>query len=88
MGKTFGDIARVRGVITYSISPYEQRAFAGYITKGLPRFGSMLVRNSIYFLPYIISFALIDWSKRKYEENIRKDPSIYAEVDKEFIKKH
>jgi len=32
----FGNLAKIRGVITYSLSPYEQRAFAGIISKGVP----------------------------------------------------
>lgn len=36
MGRHFGDLAKVRHVITYSLSPFEQRAFPNYFSKGLP----------------------------------------------------
>lgn len=36
MGRAFGNLTRVRHVITYSISPFEQRAFPHYFTKGIP----------------------------------------------------
>jgi len=36
MAKGFGELSNVRGIIKYSISPFEQRAFAGAISKGLP----------------------------------------------------
>lgn len=36
MGKGFGELAHVRGIIKYSLSPFEQRAFAGAIKYGVP----------------------------------------------------
>lgn len=36
MGRHFGDLAKIRHVITYSISPFEQRAFPNYFSKGIP----------------------------------------------------
>ncbi len=37
MGMHFGNLGvRVRGVIQYSLSPHEQRAFAGAIKHGVP----------------------------------------------------
>lgn len=40
MGMHFGDLGvKVRGIITYSISPHEQRAFAGTISRGIPNMG-------------------------------------------------
>ncbi len=32
----FGNLAKIRGIITYTLSPFEQGAFAGVISKGLP----------------------------------------------------
>lgn len=36
MGKEFGHLAKVYGIVTYKLSPFEQRAFAGAISKGVP----------------------------------------------------
>lgn len=36
MGRHFGDLAKIRHVITYSLSPFEQRAFPNYFSKGIP----------------------------------------------------
>lgn len=36
MGKHFGELAKIRGLITYKLSPHEQRAYAGAISNGLP----------------------------------------------------
>lgn len=38
MGKHFGELAKIRGLITYKLSPHEQRAYAGAISGGLPNF--------------------------------------------------
>ena len=32
----FGNLAKVRGLITYTLSAYEQKAFGGVISKGVP----------------------------------------------------
>lgn len=36
MGREFGNLTRMRHVITYSLSPFEQRAFPHYFSKGIP----------------------------------------------------
>ena len=36
MGRQFGHLTRVRHVITYSLSPFGQRAFPHYFSKGIP----------------------------------------------------
>lgn len=36
MGREFGKLSRVRHVITYNLSPFEQRAFPHYFSKGIP----------------------------------------------------
>ncbi|KAK2501187.1 hypothetical protein MC885_009056 [Smutsia gigantea] len=36
MGREFGQLTRMRHVITYSLSPFEQRAFPHYFSKGIP----------------------------------------------------
>lgn len=36
MAHGFGELAKVSGIVTYKISPFEQRAFAGAFSKGVP----------------------------------------------------
>lgn len=36
MGREFGNLTRIRHVISYSLSPFEQRAFPNYFSKGIP----------------------------------------------------
>ncbi|KAL7019349.1 hypothetical protein ACKWTF_011094 [Chironomus riparius] len=35
-GQHFGELAKIRGIVTHKISPFEQKAFAGVISKGVP----------------------------------------------------
>jgi ubiquinol-cytochrome c reductase subunit 8 len=48
MGQHFGELAKVRGIVIHKISPFEQKAFAGVISKGVPntfrRFSSQVFR--------------------------------------------
>lgn len=63
MGKHFGNLARVRHVITYSLSPFEQRAIPNVVSHGIPnagrRFASQVLKvvpreyrgDSLFFVP-------------------------------------
>lgn len=35
-GQHFGNLAKIHGIVVYKISPFEQKAFAGAISKGVP----------------------------------------------------
>ena len=48
-GKHFGELAKVRGIIQFRISPHEQRAFAGAISQGIPNF-IRRIRSEIFFV--------------------------------------
>lgn len=36
LGAEFGHLATVRGILTFKLSPFEQRAFGGAISHGIP----------------------------------------------------
>merc|ERR1711963_390412 len=70
MGKVFGNLGvRVRGIITYSLSPFEQRAFAGVISHGVPntfrRFRSQIFRVAP---PFIVGYMIYDWARRRTQQ--------------------
>lgn len=48
MGKEFGNLAKISGVVYFRLSPYEQKAFKGMVTDGVPnlirRFQSRVFR--------------------------------------------
>ena len=57
LAKGFGQLATVRGTTRYHISPFEQRAFAGMISKGIP--------NTIWR----IRSSILDVAPRKFKHS-------------------
>lgn len=51
MGKGFGELAKIRGIVYYTLSPFEQKAFAGFISKGLPNTLRRIRESAFIFLP-------------------------------------
>lgn len=78
MGRAFGNLTRVRHVITYSLSPFEQRAFPHYFTKGIPnvlrRIQASILRSAP---PFVAFYLLYTWGTQEFEKSKRKDPAIY-----------
>jgi len=79
MGKHFGSLgARVSGIVYYSLSPHEQRAFAGIISKGLP---NTIRRIRSQFLrvvpPLFIGYIVYDWGTKENLRQSRKNPKDY-----------
>ncbi|XP_072923333.1 cytochrome b-c1 complex subunit 8-like [Hemitrygon akajei] len=79
MGHHFGNLARVRHIITYTISPFEQRAFANYLIKGIPntwrRFKGQVFR---VVPPFVISYLIYTWGNHEHELLVKKNPADYA----------
>ncbi|CAD7680578.1 unnamed protein product [Nyctereutes procyonoides] len=68
MGREFGNLTRMRHVITYSLSPFEQRAFLHYFSKGIPN----VLRRMRAVLP-----CLHTWGAQEFEKSKRKNPAAY-----------
>lgn len=51
LGKKWGGLAVIRGTTKYHISPFEQKAFAGAITKGVPNTLWRFRTNVLYWAP-------------------------------------
>ena len=91
MGRHFGKLTRVRNIITYSLSPFEQRAFAGAISKGVPnmvrRFAGQVFRvvprKSSVLIIFVCSIFLelemgsfwLSWNS-----DVFRVPSIHLEI--------
>jgi hypothetical protein len=60
MGKHFGELAKIRGIIQYRLSPFEQRAFAGAISKGLPNILFRIRSNIFRVLPRESRFVVLN----------------------------
>ncbi|XP_018531240.1 cytochrome b-c1 complex subunit 8 [Lates calcarifer] len=79
MGRHFGNLARVRHVITYSLSPFEQKAFPNYFSKGIPnawrRFTSSFFKVAP---PMILMYLTYTWGNSVHQQSKRKNPADYG----------
>lgn len=82
MGREFGNLTRIRHVISYSLSPFEQRAFPNYFSKGIP---NVLRRTRERILrvapPFVLFYLIYTWGNQEFEQSKRKNPAKY-EKDK------
>ncbi|VDM31517.1 unnamed protein product [Hydatigera taeniaeformis] len=69
----FGELHYRRGVITYSISPYEVNAFKGFFSHGFPNFVRRF-REKFFVVasPFIITFSIICWANFENGRSKRK----------------
>ncbi|XP_038595803.1 cytochrome b-c1 complex subunit 8 [Tachyglossus aculeatus] len=76
MGREFGNLIKVRHIISYSLSPFEQRAFPNYFIKGIP---NVLRRTRECILkvapPFVAFYMLYTWGNEEFEKSKRKDPA-------------
>ncbi|XP_059622208.1 cytochrome b-c1 complex subunit 8 [Phlebotomus argentipes] len=79
MGKHFGELAKVHGIVTYKLSPFEQRAFAGVISNGVPN-TLRRIRSNIFRVlpPFIIGYLVYDYVETMHTQINRKNPADYA----------
>ncbi|CAB1337652.1 unnamed protein product [Coregonus sp. 'balchen'] len=64
MGRHFGDLAKIRHVITYSLSPFEQRAFPKLLLQRNPQ-------------PMICMYLTYTWGNHVHSEGKRKVAADY-----------
>jgi len=79
MGKEFGKLYKMRGIITYKISPYEQKAFAGFFKHGFPNLLRRF-RSQVFFVgpPFITGYLLYNWGENEAVRLARKNPADYV----------
>ncbi|KAM9731537.1 cytochrome b-c1 complex subunit 8 isoform 1-T2 [Dama dama] len=87
MGREFGHLTRVRHVITYSLSPFEQRAFPHYFSKGIPnvlrRTRACILRVAPRECPrlpstaFVVFYLVYTWGMQEFEKSKRKNPAAY-----------
>ncbi|XP_077465711.1 cytochrome b-c1 complex subunit 8 [Stigmatopora argus] len=78
MGRHFGDLARIRHVITYSLSPFEQKAFANYFSKGIPNVWRRF-RASFFKVapPMALMYLTYSWGNSVHKQSKRKNLADY-----------
>ncbi|PVD34891.1 hypothetical protein C0Q70_06172 [Pomacea canaliculata] len=73
MGRHFGHLTTVRNIIYYSLSPFEQKAFAGVISHGIPnmwrRFCGQVFR---VVPPFVVAYLVYDWGTKDHARRQRK----------------
>ncbi|XP_067899940.1 cytochrome b-c1 complex subunit 8 [Heterodontus francisci] len=79
MGRHFGNLIKLRHIITYTISPFEQKAFANFLSKGIPntwrRFKGQVFR---IVPPFVASYLVYTWGNHEHELSLRKNPADFA----------
>ncbi|CAK1578310.1 unnamed protein product [Parnassius mnemosyne] len=81
--KQFGNLAYIRGILYFRLSPYEQKAFAGAFKKGLPNLVPRTFMTLPYWLPpFLIAGMVYHCVEEAYRKSKRKNPKDYIdEVD-------
>ncbi|KAM9850262.1 cytochrome b-c1 complex subunit 8 [Aulostomus maculatus] len=76
MSPKFGNLAYMRHIITYSLSPFEQRAFPNYFIKGIPNVWRRF-RSSVFRVapPMIVVYITYTWSNKVNQQSKRKNPA-------------
>ncbi|XP_006872977.1 PREDICTED: cytochrome b-c1 complex subunit 8-like [Chrysochloris asiatica] len=78
MGREFGNLTRMRHVITYGLSPFEQRAFPNYFSKGIPNVLRRIQASVLRVVPPFVVFYLVyTWGNEEFEKSKRKNPATY-----------
>ncbi|KOB65135.1 Ubiquinone binding protein [Operophtera brumata] len=75
MGKHFGNLATVRGIVYYKISHHEQKPFAGVLTFGIPNIVTRTAASWIYWLPpFLLGYFTYQGVESAHHQNTRKNP--------------
>ncbi|KAL0125078.1 hypothetical protein PUN28_004313 [Cardiocondyla obscurior] len=78
MGKQFGNLAKVSGIVFFRLSPYEQKAFGGIFKEGIPNTIRRFQSNVFYVVPpFMLTYLVLSWAKEKNHALSRKNPKDY-----------
>uniref|UniRef100_A0A5F8G2B7 Cytochrome b-c1 complex subunit 8 n=1 Tax=Monodelphis domestica TaxID=13616 RepID=A0A5F8G2B7_MONDO len=85
MGHEFGNLIWIKHIISYSLSPFQQRAFPNYFLKGISNM-TRWMQDSILcvtspLLPFIGFYLLYNWGTQEFENSKKKSPDAF-EKDK------
>jgi ubiquinol-cytochrome c reductase subunit 8 len=75
--KEFGNLIKSKNIVSYTLSPFEQRAFAG-VSAGIGNWVRRMRTNLMYMAPGFISLVLIyNYAKASNQLTKRKNPKDY-----------
>lgn len=73
--KEFGNLIKAKNIISYSLSPFEQRAFAGALSKGVANLFRRFRSQVGYVAPgFVILAAIIHFAEEEHHHSMRKNP--------------
>ncbi|XP_076376009.1 ubiquinol-cytochrome c reductase ubiquinone-binding protein [Megalopta genalis] len=79
MGRHWGSIARITGITTFRLSPYEQKPFVGLVKDGFPNLLRRFREQAIRVLPcFLAADIIMKWATRANFLMHRKDPNDYV----------
>lgn len=80
MGGELGNLkSDIRGIITTKLSPFEQKAFHGIISHGVPNSIKRTLSNLPFIVPpMIIGYLVYDWAVTTHHHSLRKNPADFA----------
>ncbi|XP_047989939.1 cytochrome b-c1 complex subunit 8-like [Leguminivora glycinivorella] len=83
MGKHFGELATIRGIVYYRLSPHELNPIAGLLSRGLPNVWPRTTATILRWLPpFILGYASYASVEYAFLQSKRKNPKDYLnEVD-------
>ncbi|GJQ77510.1 hypothetical protein Trydic_g20900 [Trypoxylus dichotomus] len=80
MGHGFGELYKLRNIIQYRLSPFEQRAFAKAFSHGLPNVIRRTKDSVLYVVPpFVIGYLVYDQVEKLHLKYMRKNPADYAD---------
>merc|ERR1712137_1201214 len=76
MAKGFGELAKVRGIVQFRLSPHEQRAFCrSHFARGTKCLSPNPQRNFLRCHPTAALLFGYDQTEKKHTELLRKNPA-------------
>ena len=72
-------MSKTKGIYIFSISPFRQRAFAGF-GKEMAGLAKQHWQGSLYFGGLLVgAWWMMKWANNYYHHSIRKDPAFYEQ---------
>ena len=80
-GKVFGNLGvKSKNIISYSLSPFEQKAFAGFFSKGMSNLYRRFRSQVFYIAPGMVWLvAVYTYATHEHERLLRKDPKQFED---------
>ena len=78
--KTLGNLLfGVKNIVTYSLSPFEQKAFHGLFSKGIPNMIRRFTDQVFYVLPGLgVGGLVYYYGTKDFKRRQRKNPADFA----------